>query len=134
MRAQEQKDRTKDRRTNVIEGAAVSASLICLVHCLALPVLLLLLPGLIGMFARSDGFHYAALALVIPAALIAFWIGYRRHRARRPAIIGLAGLACLVVALLPGIGAGADPGITMVGSLLLIIGHTMNWRLRAHAA
>lgn len=134
MHTQGQQDHAKDRRTNVIEGAAVSASLLCLVHCLALPLLLLLLPGVIGMFARSDAFHYVALALVVPAALVAFWLGYRRHRARRPAFLGLAGMACLVVALLPGIGRGAELAITVAGSLLLITGHTMNWQLRTHAA
>lgn len=134
MNTRGQQDHAKDRRTNVIEGAAVSASLLCLVHCLALPLLLLLLPGVIGMFARSDAFHYVAVALVVPAALVAFWLGSRRHRARRPAFLGLAGMACLVVTLLPGIGRGAELGITVAGSLLLIAGHTMNWRLRSHAA
>ncbi|WP_066517558.1 MerC domain-containing protein [Sphingobium cloacae] len=89
-------------RTNVIEGAAVSASLLCLVHCLALPFLLLLLPGIIGLFAQSPAFHYFALALVLPTALAAFSLGYRRHGAVLPVLMGLAGIGCLVIALLPG--------------------------------
>lgn len=124
----------RERRANVVEGMAVSASLLCLVHCLALPLLLLLLPGVLGLFAQSDAFHYAALALVVPAALAAFWLGYCRHRARRPALLGLAGVTCLVVALLPGATEGRELGFTVAGSLLLIVGHGMNWRLRAHAA
>lgn len=134
MDGQRQQNDASERRTNAIEGAAVSASLLCLVHCLALPFLLLVLPGVIGLFARSDAFHYVVLALVVPAALTAFWLGYRRHRARRPALLGLAGMACLVVALLPGIGQGAELWFTVAGSLLLVFGHTMNWRLRMHAA
>ncbi|QZP08524.1 MerC domain-containing protein [Caenibius sp. WL] len=122
------------RRTNVVEGVAVSASLLCLVHCLALPLLLLLLPGVLGLFAQSDAFHYAALALVVPAGLAAFWLGYRRHRARRPALLGIAGVICLVIALLPGAGEGGELWFTVTGSLLLVIGHTLNWRLRTHAA
>lgn len=123
-----------NRRTNVIEGAAVSASLLCLVHCLALPLLLLLLPGVIGLFAQSEMFHYFALALVVPTALAAFWLGYRRHGAFRPALLGVAGAGCLVIALLPGIGEGAELCLTVAGSLMLVTGHTMNWRLRIHAA
>lgn len=133
MRTQRRENHAKNKRTDVIEGAAVSVSLLCLVHCLALPFLLLLLPGVIGLFARSAAFHYAALAFVAPAAFAAFWLGYRRHRARRPAILGLAGVGCLIVALLPGIGKGAELWITVVGSLSLIAGHTMNWRFRTHA-
>lgn len=130
MFAEEIERSASERRTNVIEGAAVSASLLCLVHCLALPLLLLLLPGIIGLFARSEAFHYVALALVVPSAVAAFWLGYRRHRALRPALLGLAGVGCLVVALLPGRAEGAETWFTVAGSLMLVAGHTMNWRLR----
>lgn len=122
-----------ERSTNVIEGAAISASLLCLVHCLALPFLLLLLPGIIGLFARSEAFHYAALALIVPSAVAAFWLGYRRHRALRPALFGVAGVGGLAVALLPGLTEGTETWLTVAGSLLLVAGHMMNWRLRTHA-
>lgn len=91
--------RNAEGRTNIIEGTAISASLLCLAHCLALPVLLLLLPGALGLFAQSEAFHFAALALVVPAALAAFWLGYQRHRAAAPAALGAAGAACLAGAL-----------------------------------
>ncbi len=121
-------------RTNIVEGAAVSASLLCLVHCLALPLLLLLLPGIVGLFVQSAAFHYAALALVVPFALAAFSLGYRRHRALPPVLLGLAGVACLVIALLPGAGEGAEFWFTVAGSLLLVTGHALNWRLRVRVA
>ena len=111
----------------------MSASLLCLIHCLALPLLLLLLPGVLGLFAQSEAFHYVALALVVPSALAAFGLGYRRHRALLPALLGFNGVICLVIALLPDLVEGAELRITVVGSLLLVAGHTMNWRLRAHA-
>jgi hypothetical protein len=134
MRAsKESRGSAGERRTNVIEGAAVSASLLCLVHCLALPFLLLLLPGIIGMFAQSAAFHYAALALVVPSALAAFSFGYRRHGALLPVLMGLAGVGCLVIALLPGSGKSIELWFTVTGSLFLVIGHAMNWRLRCHA-
>lgn len=129
----EQAREPADRGTNIIEGAAVSASLLCLVHCLALPFLLLLLPGIIGLFARSEAFHYAAMALIVPSAVAAFWLGYRRHRALRPALFGLIGVGFLVAALLPGTAEGAETWLTVAGSLLLVAGHAMNWRLRTHA-
>jgi len=112
----------------------MSASLLCLVHCLALPVLLLLLPGALGLFARSEAFHYAALALVMPAALAAFWLGYRRHRAVAPAALGAAGVTCLVAALLHAPTHSVETLLTVAGSLLLVAGHAINWRLRSGAA
>lgn len=122
------------RRADMVEGAAVSASLLCLVHCLALPILLLALPGMAGLFFGSEAFHPVALALVVPLALAAFRLGYRRHRTRRPALLGLAGMGCLIAALLPGFGKQGETGLTVAGSLLLVAGHVMNWRLRNRAA
>ncbi|CDO35532.1 MerC domain-containing protein [Novosphingobium sp. KN65.2] len=122
------------RRTDIVEGAAVSASLLCLVHCLALPVLLLLLPGALGLFVQSPAFHFAAMGMVGPVALAAFWLGYRRHGARWPVLLGLAGVASLALALMPGMGHGGEVSLTVTGSLLLIVGHAMNWRLRTGAS
>lgn len=116
--------------TNVVEGAAISASLLCLVHCLALPFLL---PGIIGTFAQSATFHYVALVLIVPSALAAFLLGYKWHGAVLPALIGLAGLGCLVIVLLPGARASTERWFTVTGSLFLVTGHIMNWRLRSHA-
>ncbi|MFC4254160.1 MerC family mercury resistance protein [Altererythrobacter xixiisoli] len=118
----------------MVEGAAVSASLLCLLHCIALPLLLLLLPGMLGLFAQSEAFHFAALALVIPSALAAFALGYRRHRKLLPPLLGVIGVASLVAALLPGQAEGAETLITVMGSALLVAGHALNWRLRAQAA
>lgn len=134
MSATERQKHHMKSNANMIEGAAVSASMLCLVHCLALPFLLLLLPGFIGLFARSAAFHYVALALVVPFGLAAYSLGYRRHHAWRPVLLGVVGIACLVVALLPGAGEGAELWFTVAGSLSLMIGHALNWRLRSHAA
>ncbi|WP_414900943.1 MerC domain-containing protein [Sphingomonas flavalba] len=94
----------------------------------------MLLPGAIGLFAASAAFHYVALALVVPAALAAFWVGYLRHRALPPAVLGCIGAGCLAAALLPGMAEGAETWATVTGSLFLIAGHLLNWRLRRHAA
>ena len=101
-------------------------------HCLALPFLLLLLPGIIGLFAQSTAFHYFALALVVPAALAAFLFGYRRHGAVLPVLMGLVGIGCLVIALLPDAREDIELWFTVAGSLFLVTGHAMNWRLRSY--
>ena len=116
--------------TNLVEGTAVSASLLCLGHCLALPLILLALPMLAGTFFESEVFHIVAAVLVVPAAALAFLLGYRRHRALLPAQLGAAGVACIVAALFPVWGEPASAGITAIGSLILIGGHLINWRLR----
>jgi len=120
--------------TDFVEGTAVSASLLCLVHCTALPFLLLALPALAGAFFKSEAFHFAAAALVVPAAVLAFLLGYRRHRALMPALLGAAGVVSIVLALFPDWSAVTASAITLAGSLLLISGHLINWRLRRTVA
>ncbi|BAK65486.1 MULTISPECIES: MerC domain-containing protein [Sphingobium] len=115
---------------NVIESAAISGSLICLLHCLALPALLLLLPGTMLLFAQSEAFHVVALALLAPSAGLAFWLGYRRHGSGHVALAGGVGLLLLALALLPDVGEGGELWLTVTGSVLLIAGHVANWRLR----
>tara|TARA_R110000822_G_scaffold107232_1_gene235736 strand:+ start:207 stop:614 length:408 start_codon:yes stop_codon:yes gene_type:complete len=117
---------------DLIEGTAISVSLLCLVHCLALPVLLLILPGLLGILARSEIFHAAVFLVIAPFAAIAFLIGYRSHGQVAPALLGMSGLACLAVALIPGLEEQREYWITVAGSLLLVIGHLLNWAKRRH--
>lgn len=89
---------------------------------------------MIGLFVGSELFHFVALGLVVPSALAAFSIGYRRHHAVGPVLLGATGVACLSVALIPATLAATSTWLTVVGSLLLIAGHTINWRLRHRAA
>jgi hypothetical protein len=117
-------------RTNMVEGTAASASLLCLVHCLALPVLFLLSPGLLQFIPDSPLMHLAAFAFVVPFAAGAFWLGYRQHGQRGPGLAGLAGLALLAVSLWGGWSAVVEHSLSIPGSMLLVIGHYRNWRLR----
>ncbi|MPS68916.1 MerC domain-containing protein [Novosphingobium aerophilum] len=113
-----------------VESTAISASALCMVHCLALPLLLFLLPGLLGSFFQSEAFHVVVLGLVAPAALAAFLMGYRRHGAIGPGIVGGAGIVCLVLAVWPaGLPLG-ETGLTVAGSAMLVLGHGWNWQKR----
>lgn len=119
--------------TNALEGTAIGASTLCLAHCLALPLLLLILPGSLAVFAQSEGVHAWILALVAPFALGAFLLGYRRHGRALPALLGVIGITCLAIALFPTFRGEPSQAITVAGSLVLVTGHILNWRDRSHA-
>ncbi|MFC3101901.1 MerC domain-containing protein [Altererythrobacter lauratis] len=118
------------RRANLIEGAAASASLLCLLHCLALPVLFLASPGLIRFIPDSPLLHLLALAFVLPFALGAFWLGFRQHRQAGPGLAGLGAIALLAISLWNGWSPVLEHALSIVGSALLIAAHVRNWRLR----
>ena len=118
------------RHDGWIEGLAVSASLLCLVHCVGLPLVIAALPVLSTILDVPETFHLWVLAFAIPASGIALVSGRARHGAMWPLALGAAGLASLAVgAITLGRTAGETP-MTVVGSLLLAVAHYANWRLR----
>lgn len=121
------------RKTNLIDGVGATASLACLVHCLALPVLAMLLPGIASLAARSELFHLIAPVLIAPAAVAAFRAGYRQHGGRGPALLGASGIGLLLIALHPRLIGWQETLSTVAGSLALVTAHLLNWRLRRHA-
>ena len=58
----------------------VAGSAICLVHCLAGPLLLLLAPIVPSIVQSDQQFHQSMLFLVVPVSTVAFLIGCGRHR------------------------------------------------------
>ncbi len=76
----------------------ISASLLCVIHCLFSPVLVLFLPVL-GEFVSEQWFHWLIAGVVIPVAAGALWLGYRRHRNQKVLALGAIGIGLLVTGL-----------------------------------
>lgn len=115
-----------------LDQAAIGLSLLCLVHCLALPLLLVLLPALAALPIADERFHLALLTLVLPTSAAALWLGWRRHRRWRVMAWGLAGVGILVFAAAFGhdlLGEGGERGLTVIGALLVAASHLRNFRL-----
>lgn len=116
-----------------VERAAMSASLLCLVHCLALPFLLAALPALATIIPLSESFHLWVLAFAVPASAIALLSGMTRHGTTWLLAPGTIGLTLLASGAIPFGTTRWETPLTIVGSLILAGTHLLNWRLR-HAA
>lgn len=114
---------------NWLDGFAVGASAACLVHCLALPLLIATLPVLAGMLAIGEGVHGAIFVAAVPTSALALFAGHRRHGQFTPMAGGALGLTLLASGLMAGRPL-AETALTVSGSLLLASAHLMNWRLR----
>jgi hypothetical protein len=112
------------------ERAAVGASMLCLIHCIGLPLLLAALPALSRLIALPESFHVWVLGFALPTSGAALLLGHRGHRAYSPAIIGGVGLALLAVGALFVSGNRWETPATIIGSACLIFAHLSNWRLR----
>ena len=110
-----------------LDGAAVALSALCLVHCLALPLIVAGVPFL-AQFAETH-LHYQVLVLVIPLSVFALAIGYRRHHDRRIIVGGALGMLFLIVGATVAhtqLGLAADRIFTVCGSLVLATAHWKN--------
>ena len=111
----------------------MSLSGICIVHCLALPVAVSVLPMWTSVLDIHNWLHPLFAALLIPTTIIAGMAGYRRHHSK--AIVAtLAGGLLIILAtgivMHAQLGTAREIVFTSIGSVVLIIGHLLNWRAR----
>lgn len=128
-------------RPRLADLTGIVLSLTCLVHCLALPLALVLAPALSRWIALPEGVHAAILLLALPAAGIAMRDGWRRHRRLAPTVLAAAGLSVLALGLAAHEGwmvaadpAAADRLLTSTGALALAAAHLANWRFSHRGA
>jgi hypothetical protein len=121
------------RVADIIEGLAVGASFACLLHCLALPLLIAALPVLSSALPIPEDFHILALAFAVPATMAALFAGYRRHGLALPMLGGMAGLVLLALGALYWGETPLETPVTVLGSLAIAAAHLANWRLRRTA-
>lgn len=117
------------------DKAAVILSGLCLVHCLALPVFVAVLPFLSEL--SSGHLHAQLLLVVIPVSVLAFAVGFRRHRSWTVVGFGVLGMVVLTLGgtiVHSRYGLSADRAMTVAGSAVLAIAHFFNARRSRHDA
>ena len=114
-----------------MDTAAVALSGICLLHCLALPIVLTALPIFNITLLGESAFHAIMLLFILPVSVVALTIGCRQHRDRPTLLLGITGLAILTVMALFGhdlIGLTGERLITSAGGIVLAMAHIQNYR------
>lgn len=107
----------------------MALSLLCLIHCLLLPVLLSFAPELLRSLPGDDATHRMLMPLVGLVGWIAFRGGYRLHRKRRVLVMFFVGVILITIPAILGesiLSVTGEIGITICGSLLLVTAHWVN--------
>ena len=114
-------------RLTRFDRIGIALSSICLVHCLALPLIVASLPALGEVLPPDFWVHAALIGFALPVTGFTLWRGYLAHRNPRPLLIGTFGLAVVLWGLLtPDVVAAAV--LTVTGGLIVACAHLMNLR------
>lgn len=141
------------RPTAWLDSLAAGLSLLCAIHCLVMPVLMVALPILATSFLADANFHLWMLLLVVPFTTTALFLGCRKHRDQLVMACGATGLILLSSVAIheSWAAANAERGegpacphcapavetswwepvllLNLVGGLCLIGGHIRNFHL-----
>lgn len=118
--------------TNSLDGLAITVSTVCLVHCLALPVLFALLPAWSSWLDLPETVHLWMLLIALPLSSFVLWRA-RLHSPRGWQVVwlGAAGLSGMTAGLFVE-GQSLETLVTSIGAAMLAGAHIINWRRRVH--
>ena len=114
-----------------LDKSSVGLSAVCAVHCLLMPVAIVMLPSLVVLPFAGERFHLLLIFLVLPLSSAALAMGCRKHRSWRVMAVGVVGLVLLVAAALAGhdlFGELFEKSATVVGAGLVAFSHVMNFK------
>lgn len=115
--------------TAALDRMAVGLSGLCVLHCVLSVLLVAALSGG-ATFFTDPLIHRIGLGGAVVLAAVALGYGYAEHRATRPALIGLGGLAAMTAGLFAPHG-WPEIALTVGGVSVLAVAHLMNARLKA---
>jgi hypothetical protein len=116
----------------LMDRTAILLSTACAIHCLFLPVIVIMLPVLGTTFLGNEDFHRLLLWFVFPISVLALTQGCRRHQDRIVIMFGILGLALLLVTAIIGheiLGEEGERLTTVSGATALALGHVRNYML-----
>lgn len=113
------------------DQTSIGLSLVCAIHCLFVPVLLVVLPSLASLPLESEMFHVWMVVAVLPISIFALTLGCKKHKRYKIIFLGVLGLISLISALLLEslVGEIGEKLLTLLGAGLIAWGHFTNFKL-----
>lgn len=116
------------QRAAAIDGTAITLSGLCLLHCLALPLLSTVLP-MAGVWAEAEWLHRTFVIAALPFAILALaskqitWLS---------GLLIISGFALLASGAFVEAWHDFETELTVIGGVLLAAGHATRWRRGHH--
>ena len=121
----------KSLSTRVWDKIGVCASGICLIHCLATPILLLIFPASKIQFFEHGVLHAVFAVLVVGSILLAVYPTCKKHGHKDIMTFAALGVFFILSSFLfHDYGEVIEYVFTIAGSICLIIAHIRNMKVR----
>ncbi len=116
----------------ILDNFGLTISAVCAIHCILLPVLIILSPYIELAFFTSHEFHETLMYFILPTSLIAFTLGCKKHNDDIVKLGGICAIFVLLIAiLLHEFSETLSVVLTLFASSLLIFTHLRNRTLCA---
>ena len=135
---------------NITDKFSICLSMCCIMHCLALPILIVLLPSISSLWINDEIVHVYLVLLAIPISLFAMVKSLKAHNNYKCISLAIIGLLLLTTAIFMhdigsffgeqghgeehghdehhGIGGLLEKIFTVLGALILVGAHILNLR------
>lgn len=116
----------------VTDKSAIGLSLLCALHCSVVPFIAVALPTTAVLPLQNEAFHFWMVVAVLPISVYALTLGCKQHKRLQLLGMGLAGLSCLIAAVLLGeavLGEVGEKTLTLLGAAIIAAGHYRNYTL-----
>lgn len=114
------------------DQAAMTLSMVCLVHCFFAPSVLIIGSGFLAVNLGDELVHKLIVLTAVPVSTAALYLGYKNHKVTTFIPIGIFGLVLLIFAVTFGEsiwGELGEKGLSIFGSLLVAYSHFRNYQV-----
>jgi len=124
---------TKTTSNNYLDRAAIWLSGLCLLHCFAVPIALVMSSAFSEWLeATETTVHWILFGVAIPISAIALTRGYRHLGGLHNLLLGGIGLLLMLIAVSHVLGREFEVLLTVIGVSAVLVAHLRN--LTGHRA
>ena len=114
--------------TSLIDRTAIGFSILCLAHCLAIPLLATIAPLVLP---HNQNIHWILLLIALPLTSFGLWKGVTIHGDIKILVLGIIGLLTMGFGALELYGEQSATYTTLAGVCMIFSAHALNiWRQR----
>ncbi|MEM6684886.1 MAG: MerC domain-containing protein [Bacteroidota bacterium] len=116
-------------KSNTIDIIALTSSLICAIHCAAIPIVLSFSSLSSLHFLENPFIEWTFILLGVVFVFVSLWPSYKKvHQQTKPLLFAAIGFALIAIGRLEFTKLW-EVGNTVVGALFVSSAHYFNWRL-----